>query len=135
MEPLYITQLKTDAQKIIGLMFIDFLPSNRGALFIYDKMDYYTFWMKNTFIPLDIIFMDDNFRINCIIYNTRPFSLNVIDPKIKSQYILEVNSGFATKNNLKPGMKLLLKETNYIPDFQIQDSSEKLLIGLFAFQP
>ena len=133
MNPLYITKLQTDEEQIIGLMFIDYLPENRGALFMYNKMDYNTFWMKNTYIPLDMIFMDENFCITAIVYNAPPLSLNTIDPGVKSQYILEVNAGYAKKNNLKLNMKLLLNSTHYREFFNtVASNNQHLTIGVFT---
>ena len=66
---------------------------NEGMLFIWKREDYRSFWMKNTSIPLDIIFLNKKYKIVDISYNAKPFSLKPIFSKKKAKYVLELNKG------------------------------------------
>lgn len=98
--------VKAKAQRERGLMFKKSLPENSGMLFIFEKEDNYPFWMKNTFIPLDIIWIDKNYKIVFIKENAKPCGLGscpFIDPGINAKYVLEINTGLAEKFNIKMG--------------------------------
>lgn len=95
-----------------GLMFRESLDENAGMFFAFDKEYQYTFWMKNTLIPLDVIFISKNFNIVDII-PTEPCKEDPCQsykPKVDSQYVLEVNSGFTAKNNIKIGDEVIVDE-------------------------
>ena len=101
---------KTDKEKIKGLMHRkDILKYNEGMLF---PMEYKinSMWMKNTYIPLDVIFLDDNMRILGNIENTVPLSLESISIDKKSHNVLEMNSGSVKKFNMKIGDKIIFIE-------------------------
>lgn len=86
-----------------GLMDRKSLPSDSGMLFIFPDEQIRTFWMKNTLIPLDMIFMDSKKQIVGIVYNATPQTLTIRSVNKPSQYVLEVNAGQALMNNLKIG--------------------------------
>jgi uncharacterized membrane protein (UPF0127 family) len=88
-----------------GLMFRESLPENQGMLFIFDSEDYYSFWMKNMRIPLDIIWIDKDKRIVDIKADVPPCkdSCEGLPSNAKAKYILEVNVGFAERNGIKIG--------------------------------
>lgn len=87
-----------------GLMNRNSLASDRGMLFIFSSERDLNFWMKNTLIPLDIIFLDHNFKVVSIAQNTTP---NQTTPTYESgapaQYALEVNAGWTNLVNLQVG--------------------------------
>jgi uncharacterized protein len=91
-----------------GLMFRKRLKKNEGMLFKMGAKRKYGFWMKNTYISLDIIFLSKNLKIIEYSENTTPLSLKRI--KGIGENILEVKSGFIKKNNLKKGDKIKFKE-------------------------
>ena len=92
-----------------GLMFIkDSLPINTGALFVYDKYQYNIFWMKNTYISLDILLLDSNYKILCIHTNTKPLDLKKLHCNYRNIYAVETNAGFVKQNNIKIGDYLIL---------------------------
>ncbi len=93
-----------------GLMFRDSLPSNGGMLFIFPDPEERTFWMKNTRIPLDILFIGENSEIQYIIHHTTPYSTNPLPGFHLSKYVVEVNAGFCGKNGIKEGQFIQFKK-------------------------
>lgn len=92
-----------------GLMERANLAEDRGMLFVFDKTSYYPFWMKNTLIPLDIIWIDSNKKIVFIKENAQPCS-NVVQaicqsiiPTKTAKYVLELNAGQVKNLNLVVG--------------------------------
>jgi uncharacterized membrane protein (UPF0127 family) len=86
-----------------GLMFIKRLPKNIGALFCMPENKIHKFWMKNTYVSLDVIFMDENFRVVGFSEKTTPLDLSLVYVMRPSKFIIEINSGFVKQNNLKMG--------------------------------
>lgn len=99
-----------NGEKMRGLMFRENLNENGGMFFVFENESYQTFWMKNTFIPLDIIFIDKNFKIvdikSAVPCEEGPCTLHKSSKPAK--YVLEVNSNFTIKNNVKAGDKIIL---------------------------
>jgi uncharacterized protein len=94
-----------------GLMHRDFLPADSGMLFIFQKPGTYTFWMKNTLIPLDIIWLNKEFEVIFINKNTPPCTANPCPsygPREPASYVLELNSGEADKIDLAKGDTITL---------------------------
>lgn len=80
---------KTESEKEKGLQGVKDLPENEGMLFIYDKPQTVSFWMKNTFIPLDIIFIDEDQEVISI-YQGKPEDETIVEED-NVKYVLEVN--------------------------------------------
>ena len=102
-----LTLAKTTQEKIKGLSNRKSLNQNDGMLFIFEKKGKYSFWMKDTFIPLDIIYIDNN-KIVDIFKNLPPQAGNtgllpIYTPKNDSNYVLEINGGLSEKNKFKVG--------------------------------
>ncbi|MBI4010047.1 MAG: DUF192 domain-containing protein [Candidatus Aenigmarchaeota archaeon] len=95
----------TALKQVKGLMFRKSLPENEGMLFIFDKEDYYGFWMMNTSIPLDIIWINKDMEIVHIEKNVQPCGIlcPIYKSKEKAIYILEVNAGFVKKHGIEVG--------------------------------
>ena len=91
-----------DNTKQKGLMNIKQLKTHNGMLFIYDAPQIVKFWMYNTFIPLDIIFIDDRNIISSI-KNGVPMKKNLISSEIKVSAVLEIPKGCAKKLKIKKG--------------------------------
>lgn len=92
----------TDKEREVGLMFRKYLNKDSGMLFVYSSMTYLYFYMKNTLIPLDIAFLDYNYKI-IDIQSMEPLDEKVIKSKKKAMYALEVNRDFFEKVNLNVG--------------------------------
>lgn len=93
---------ETTLEKIKGLMFRKHLGENEGMLFVFERPKETNFYMRNTFIPLDIIFIDQNNRIISIGEGV-PLTETLIPSKGKCSYVLEVNKGFSKKYNVNIG--------------------------------
>ncbi|MDP2909631.1 MAG: DUF192 domain-containing protein, partial [bacterium] len=82
------------------------LEEDAGMLFVFDKEDFYSFWMKNTLMPLDMIWINENNKIVYIQKNARPCETekcqNYATPE-KAKYVLEINAGLADKYGIKIG--------------------------------
>lgn len=92
-----------DASRMQGLMFRKSLGKNEGMIFIFPSNTKMPFWMKNTYIPLDIIFIDQDQKIISIAENTIPFSEEMIESRGFYRYALEMNAGFVKQHKIKPG--------------------------------
>lgn len=101
---------KSDYEKETGLMNRKEMKTNRGMLFIYEEeAQRPSFYMKNTYIPLDLVYLDKDMKIVDFNLNTTPLSQNLISSKVPSIYVLELNAGVVEKFNLKQGDKIVLK--------------------------
>ncbi|HEX9804266.1 MAG TPA: DUF192 domain-containing protein [Candidatus Dojkabacteria bacterium] len=94
----------TQDERRVGLMNRHFLDYDRGMLFVFPKEEVLEFWMRNTFIPLDIIFVDEDKEIVYIQKNTTPLQESPTYSSIfPSKYAIEVNSGWSDTNNIEVG--------------------------------
>ncbi len=92
--------------QIYGLMNLEKMPNNQGMLFIFDDSEIVNMWMRNTMIPLDMIFIDENDIIVNIAQNTQPYSLDLISSNKPVDKVLEINSGLSQKLGIKIGQKI-----------------------------
>ncbi len=91
------------SERMQGLMYRSEMDEDKGMLFIFDSMEMQSFWMKNTILPLDIMFIDNKGVINTIHKNTIPYSERSLPSKQKSQFVVEVNGGFSDRHGIKEG--------------------------------
>lgn len=99
----------TNEEQMRGLMFRKSLGQKRGLLFIFDVEGEYSFWMKNTLIPLDIIWINENKEVVFISENTQPCkedSCPTVSPNQKAKYVLEINGRTSKEIDLKVGERL-----------------------------
>ena len=93
-----------------GLMFRDQLAADRGMIFIFPQNGVYPFWMKNTIIPLDMIWIDDQHRVNFVASEVPPCKAdpcgNYGSTTQPSRYVLETAAGVAKKHNVAAGTLL-----------------------------
>jgi len=100
---------KTSKEIQQGLMFIkEPLPENEGMIFLLPIKNNHLFWMKNTYIPLDIIFIDktekkNNFKIIGYHKNRKPLEEILMGIGTPTDYVLEMNGGWLDKNKIKKG--------------------------------
>ena len=106
----------------MGLMFRQQLPLNAGMLFAFNSEEPRTFWMKNTLIPLDMMFIDSNSKIVDIFENVPPCEQDqcpTYPSEQPAQYVLEVNAGFVNEKDVKIGDRLHI----FDDEFKGYDSS------------
>lgn len=103
----YNVEIADTPQKIsTGLMWRKNLPENHGMWFdmtVIDAKQPIAFWMKNTLIELDILFIDNNNEIFYIKENAKPHDTTLIWPPKRPSYVLEINGGQCQKQNIKIG--------------------------------
>jgi uncharacterized membrane protein (UPF0127 family) len=97
----------TDDKRKYGLMQRKNMPENNGMLFVFGKETQVSMWMKDTHIPLDIIFIKSDHTIEKIEHNTTPLSLNAIHSKEKVVAVLELNAGICKKLGIKENDKIV----------------------------
>jgi uncharacterized membrane protein (UPF0127 family) len=103
LHPFEIWVADNEPRRARGLMFVRHLAENQAMLFIYEGVQPISMWMKNTYIPLDMLFVDANGRIVKVIENTKPESLDTIDSDVPVRGVIEVNAGIASKLHVRPG--------------------------------
>lgn len=86
---------ETDAQRAQGLMFVRDLPDTTGMWFIYEQERRVSIWMKNTYIPLDILYLRGNGQVSSIFHDAEPLSLRSMPSIEPVQFVLELNGGLA----------------------------------------
>jgi len=99
--------MRTDEERARGLMFRRFMPADRGMLFDFKTEQPVLMWMKNTYIPLDMIFISRNGTVTSVAANTEPMSERTISSGPPAFAVLEVNAGVAAKIGLKPGDRVV----------------------------
>ncbi len=95
-----------------GLMYRERLGKFQGMLFVFPDEQPRSFWMKNTLIPLDIIFISDKHRIVSISERAEPLTLTSRQSQGPARYVLEINGGLSSELKIKPGMKVKIEGLN-----------------------
>ncbi|HWP60551.1 MAG TPA: DUF192 domain-containing protein [Candidatus Acidoferrales bacterium] len=93
----------TPAKRARGLMYRNDLGEAEGMLFLFPAAERQTFWMKNTPLSLDLIFIGSDFRIVGIVARATPFSTAALSVPAPSQFVLEVRGGFSERHGVKAG--------------------------------
>ena len=88
-------------------MFVRNLPETTGMLFVYPGEAYQSMWMKNTFIPLDVLFAKSDGRVSSIEKDTTPQSLKSISSTEPVKYVLELNAGITDTLSIEVGSRLI----------------------------
>ncbi len=105
----------TPARQEQGLMFVRDLPASEGMLFPQGSPQVAHFWMKNTYIPLDLVFVGANGRIAKIIANAQPFSLDVLSSDVPVIAVLEIRGGEARQLGMRVGDRVSWKTGSAAP--------------------
>ena len=96
----------TPRERSLGLMHRETMPRSAGMLFVYDKPQPVSFWMRNTLIPLDMIFMDKRGVVQRVHENAVPLDETGIDGGDDIQFVLEINGGLAGRLGIVEGAEL-----------------------------
>lgn len=102
-KPISVEITETDEEKARGLMFRTQLADDQGMLFFYEQPQEITMWMRNTYIPLDMVFIRADGTIHRIEARTEPFSERIVASQGKVVACLELAGGAAERMGLKPG--------------------------------
>jgi uncharacterized membrane protein (UPF0127 family) len=86
-----------------GLMYRKHLDPEAGMLFVFDRDEHHTFWMHNTLIPLDMLFIKADWTVLGIVENAEPMTDSMREVPGESRYVLEVNAGFSRRHGLQAG--------------------------------
>jgi uncharacterized protein len=97
-----------EKEKQIGLSEKEELSEDRGMVFLFDRPDRYSFWMKNMKFPIDIIYINGD-RVTTIIHDARPGQDDIFQPDEPSDKVLEVKAGQSKKLNIQKGSKVTFK--------------------------
>lgn len=89
-----------------GLMYIRDLPESRGMLFVFPTEEVRSFWTKNTYISLDIVFISSEGVIIDIAREARPMDESLITSRGAAQYVIEIGGGLAAKHGIQVGDKI-----------------------------
>jgi uncharacterized membrane protein (UPF0127 family) len=101
--PFAVEMAVTPDEQARGLMYRKTLPEGQGMLFDFKRDQELSFWMKNTYVPLDMIFIRGDGRILRIAENTEPLSERLVPSNGPARFVLEVVAGTARKLGLAPG--------------------------------
>ena len=101
--PVNVEVARTDAERARGLMFRRSLAPDAGMIFLFEESVEHGFWMQNTLIPLDMIFIDDGGRIVGIVERAAPLTTTLRTVGVPSRYVLEVNGGWSASHGVARG--------------------------------
>ncbi len=90
------------AERSAGLMFRETMADDHGMLFVFQETRDVAFWMKNTPMPLDLVFVGQDGRVRAVLYG-EPQSEAVIDPGEPARFVLELKAGTAARQGIKAG--------------------------------
>jgi uncharacterized membrane protein (UPF0127 family) len=99
-----------DAERQLGLMYRDKMAENQGMLFIFEGEQTRSFWMKNTVLPLDMLFINAKNEIVTIHKSTTPYSEESYASTKPAKYVLEVNAGFTEKHKIAVGNRIAWRQ-------------------------
>ena len=97
----------TSERQMQGLMFVRDLPADEGMLFVHERPRVANMWMKNTFVPLDMLFIDARGRIVTIIENTTPHSLDTLSSGRPVLGVLELRGGEVARRGIRTGDRVV----------------------------
>jgi len=101
---------RTGEQQRRGLMFVRSLPATTGMLFIYPDEDLRSMWMKNTYIPLDMVFARADGSVSSVLHDVEPLTLTARVSREPVRYVLELNAGTARRFGIGTGSRIVWDE-------------------------
>ena len=101
---------RNDAERQRGLMFRQSLEGGRGMIFLWDHPEPMKFWMKNTYIPLDMVFINADKHVIFVEENAEPLTMQTRGPDEDSQFVLEVPGGWARAHGIERGTSVRFKD-------------------------
>jgi len=113
--PVTVEVASTPTQQAVGLMYRKELGALAGMLFVFDITVEHPFWMKNTVLPLDMIFLGNDRKVVGIVKDAVPFTTSERTVGVPSRYVLEVNAGFSEKHGVKNGDSVVFETITAAP--------------------
>ena len=113
----YLEVAESSEERALGLMGREFLGEDRGMIFVFNRPQVLSFWMKNTLIPLDIAYVDEELMVVAV-QTMRPGheagsdSLPIYTSAAPSQYAIEINEGKTAECGIAPGSTVILRDIN-----------------------
>jgi uncharacterized membrane protein (UPF0127 family) len=101
-----VSLARTERETSRGLMYVQNLPPDDGMLFIFNDETVRTFWMKNTLIPLDMIFIRSDMTVAGVVANAKPLTTSMQTVGKESRFVLEVNGGWASHHGVTDGTRM-----------------------------
>ena len=98
--------MRTDEERAKGLMFRRYMPQDRGMLFDFKREEQVAMWMKNTYLPLDMVFIDRSGKVVNVAQNAEPLSERIIPSRAPTFAVLELNAGVTRTICLKVGDRI-----------------------------
>jgi uncharacterized membrane protein (UPF0127 family) len=95
---------RTRRQHQLGLMYRTHLPPDAGMLFLFDRPKVQQFWMRNTLVSLDMIFVSSEMKVVGVVENAQPKTMTGRSVPVVSQYVVEVNAGWARAHRVAAGV-------------------------------
>ena len=95
-----------------GLMYVRKMPPNMGMLFVYEETEHHAMWMKNTFIPLDMIFARADGTVSSVIHDTVPLTLDSNGSIEPVNFVLELNAGTARRLEVGRKSRIIWEPSN-----------------------
>jgi len=114
----------TGKDRAMGLMFRESLPASSGMLFVFEENGIYPFWMKNTYISLDLVWLDPSGKVVEVRERTEPCHRDPCrqyEPKAEARAVLELNGGAAAAHGIVPGAALVFSR---VPGYPIAGGAE-----------
>lgn len=99
-----------DLTRAQGLMWRRSMEENQGMLFMMQTEEQQSFWMRNTYLSLDIIFVNEQLQIVTIRPNTKPQSLDPVTSDQAARYVVEVNAGFCQRHGIREGDRIAFQQ-------------------------
>ncbi|MDD2636241.1 MAG: DUF192 domain-containing protein [Bacteroidales bacterium] len=97
----------TDFERALGLMYRQKMDENQGMLFLFPREQEQSFYMRNTLIPLDIIYVNSKMQVVDIYKNTNPLDDTSLPSVAPAQYVIEINAGLCEKHGIEVGNKIV----------------------------
>ncbi len=101
--------VRDEKDRARGLMFRKQLADRAGMLFVFDRQEPQYFWMKNTYIALDMIFIDEQMKVVGLVENAEPMTEKRQTVEAPARYVLEVNGGFCKKHGVEVGAGVVIE--------------------------
>jgi uncharacterized protein len=124
--PFRVEVARTEPERRLGLMHRTELPGGRGMLFLMEDERVQTFWMKNTLIPLDMIFVNERLEVVGVVENAAPLTETLRTVGVPSRFVVEIAGGHARPAGIEAGVRMRVKGVADFPPPATLDKASPL---------